>query len=749
MGWDDLTEEEQILLDEATKTLPITGDSFEEMEITWTQEIGKTSVFVLFVLLLSGFFFVTNWFFNWWYFGYDGLASRYESEYLQTFNADRCKSNLKKFSTDFYEYANNASYNNALLMKSLLKEYLYKSDVEINTYHVLISKPTGNSYLKMEKKNSGTVVYSSTFLEEGFENLKKQAYSPYSGNGEIITDSIVYVNFGRLEDFEYLKQNMISVKGKVLLARHGKLNSGSIVENSESNGASAVLLFSDPIEEDGFGSFEIFPNGPLRRNSSIFRTSSLFHHDKYPGDPLTPGYPAKENAYRLKREEAENIPKKNFIVQPISKLDAEKIMSTIKGKIAPDHWRGGLDATYMIGGETSEIRTTLKVELDEHIAPIHNVIAKITGFEEKDKSIMIGHHRDSYGNGVTDPNTGTVVLLEIAKGLGKILSNKWKPRRNIIISSWDANELGLIGSTEYTEEYKYQLSNELVSYLNIDSVVGDKLNFEFSPTLMSFIESQSERVDSPVHDNETLFDEWKRQHPTSATQLEGGQDYTAFTHHIGVSVTSLGFKGAFGAKHSLDDTLTWFEKFGDSNFKKSKSMVHLVGMILLRLAGNHVLPFNFQRQSDEIFSNFNEIFKSKDFVNFTSSLKPDDQLHLDTLMNTLNRTIDSYQTLTHKFNVKIEEMKGKAGKQDTSFLIRQTNDRILTLEKSFLNSEGLVYSNWHKNIIYGPAKNSGDKFIYFPEFHTYLKERSFKMLSFSVQRIIVCLENSILTLKNQ
>jgi N-acetylated-alpha-linked acidic dipeptidase len=601
--------------------------------------------------------------------------------------------------------------------------------------------------LKLNRKDNGVLIHQSWFLEDDHTDKTQQAYCPYSGSGKIETDSIIYVNYGRASDFEIIKRKSINLRGKLLLARYYDSYPGTIIENAEKNEARGILLYEDPKDQIGFGSLRAYPLGPLRNSSSILRSTSMNIHNQYPGDPLTPGYPATEDAFRLKREQAKNIPNKNFIVQPISARDARFIMSTIRGNPAPSDWFGGLNLTYNIGGEMSDIVVNLRVDLDEYIAPIYNVIAKIKGNEEKDSSVMIGNHRDAFGFGTTHPNTGTVVILEIAKAIGNLLQNKYKPRRNIIISSWDANELGMIGSTEFVEQYKFKMTHELVSYLDIDSIVGDSLNFQFSPSLMSFVESQSRRVESPTFDNETLFDEWKRQN-NEQKLLHGGQDYTAFTQQIGIASSSIGFTGAFGAYHSLHDNMDWFSKFGDFTFSKTKAVTHLCGMMLLRLASNIVLPFTFTRQSKDIVSSFEYITNSRRFQNFTGELEPKDAMHFFSLMKKFNATIENYSTSMKVFDVKIEKMVATANKNGASLAVKQLNDLMLSLEKSFLDTEGLIYSKWHKNIIFGPEKTSGYRFRYFPEFQSFLREKNYQGVSFSIQRSISILENAILVVNS-
>jgi len=290
------------------------------------------------------------------------------------------------------------------------------------------------------------------------------AFHGYGASGTADAQ-VVYVNYGSPGDFERLQRMGISVEGKIALVRYGGAFRGLKVKEAQDRGAVGVLIFSDP-RDDGYMAGEIYPDGPMRPPSAIQRGSVLFL-SHVPGDPSTPGWPSTAGAKRLTRDQMTNVPKIPSL--PIAYAEAGKILRHLGGPVVPAEWQGGLPFAYHVGPGAARVAMT--VQMDEGLKPIYNVIATITGSVEPEKKVILGNHRDAWTHGAVDPNSGTAAQLEVARGLAAAMKSGWKPRRTIILASWDAEEYGLVGSTEWAEDHAADLQKNAVAYLNGDAVV--------------------------------------------------------------------------------------------------------------------------------------------------------------------------------------------------------------------------------------------------------------------------------------
>ncbi|KAJ1869877.1 Vacuolar protein sorting-associated protein 70, partial [Coemansia sp. S17] len=302
-----------------------------------------------------------------------------------------------------------------------------------------------------------------------------------SGN---VTGQLVYANYGTLDDFRALKAAGVSIKDKVVLVRYGGILRGLKVHGAERAGARGVLIYSDPAD-DGYCIGKVYPNGPWRPESS-FQRGSVSLIQVYPGDPLTPGHPATKDAPRLDPKDAKSL---NGIPSlPLSYRDAEPLLRALvgHGKNASeisDSWVGGLTSRgveYWTG--PSALSVNLLNHVDFKTTPIQNVIGRITGSEEPERAIIIGNHRDAWCAGASDPSSGSAVLLELARAFGELMKLGWRPRRTIILASWDAEEYSLVGSTEWVEDNIDWIRADVVAYVNVDAaVMGSEFGASASP----------------------------------------------------------------------------------------------------------------------------------------------------------------------------------------------------------------------------------------------------------------------------
>ncbi|WVO22095.1 uncharacterized protein IAS62_003420 [Cryptococcus decagattii] len=438
-----------------------------------------------------------------------------------------------------------------------------------------------------------------------------------------VKGNFVYLGYGRKQDFDLLKERGVDINNKIVLAKYGGCFRGLKVKAAQEAGATGVIIFTDPgddgdiTEENGY---EVYPNGPARQPSSVQRGSVQFI-SKYPGDPSTPGEPAYKNASRLEGGNQPSIPS-----IPMSYEDVIPFLKALEGKgihasdLGPD-WVGGLGhhgVDYYVG--PSDVDLHLVNEVNTRIMPIWNTMAVIPG-HITDEVIILGNHRDAWVLGGSDPNSGTASQFEVIRGLGTLLKKGWKPLRTIILASWDAEEYGLIGSTEWAEDFGDWLQTNTAVYLNMDSSAsGSNFHASASPSLALLVKSAAEEVESSSSPSKTVFDtrfeagNWEQfnmkklgnhvgmgdslseKKGSGIGALGSGSDYTPFLQRYGIASSDLGYKSgpkdAVYHYHSIYDSFTWQKKFGDVEFHRHTDAAKVIGLILLRLADGLILPLN-------------------------------------------------------------------------------------------------------------------------------------------------------------
>jgi len=429
-----------------------------------------------------------------------------------------------------------------------------------------------------------------------------------SPNGDV-TAPVVYANYGRIEDFRRLSELGISIKGRIVLVRYGGSFRGVKVYLAQRFGAAGVLIYSDPADEDGQNKVR-YPDGPARPDTAVQRGSVQFL-PIYPGDPTTPGVasvPSLPSSKRLAtdklKEDTPSIP-----AQPLSWHDAEPILRGLGGAVAPPEWQGGGPMQYRFGGSDA-VTVHLHVEVDARLRTVWNVMGRIRGNVTPDEVVVAGNHRDAWVFGATDPGSGTAALLETVHGLGALLKKGWRPRRTIALGSWDAEEQGLIGSTEWVEQHPAEMQRT-VAYLNMDEAAsGPNFNAGATPSLYRFLRDAAEEVPSPA--GGSVLDRWraagvKRKRATAfqATDTEigdlgSGSDYTPFFQHAGVPATDIGSSGEFGVYHSVFDDFDWFTRFADPEFAYTQQQARMLGIEILHMADADVLPYDDAMYADEI-----------------------------------------------------------------------------------------------------------------------------------------------------
>jgi N-acetylated-alpha-linked acidic dipeptidase len=543
-------------------------------------------------------------------------------------------------------------------------------------------------------------------------------YLAYSDSGNV-TASVVYVNYGTQADFDWLVATNVTLEGKIALVRYGRNFRGLKVALAEQHGMAAVIIYSDP-QQDGFVAGPVYPEGIYRPKGS-FQRGSLQYLSLASGDPLTPGWASVLGAPQLKYEDVDSIP--HIPALPLSYEQADIILRSIGGQRAPEAWQGGL--TYADGyrlGDDEALVLNLDVLMDNKVGPIWDVIGTIEGDAEPDQQVLIGNHRDAWVCGAVDPSSGSAVMLEIARGLGDLLQQGWKPRRTIVLGSWDGEEFGLLGSTEFAEERAEELKQQAVAYINVDNVVGPLALAMGTPSIAKFIEDTAKAVppnaffgqgDSRNEPGDSLYAQWAAQTARHRSQIYGvydgtlapdhliqfmgsGSDFTAFYQHLGVISANLGFtlNGAvYGTYHSNMDSLMYMETLGDPHYATHANMAQWWGLMTMRLASDVVVPFDFTTyglvMKEDLASFEDKISATNRSVDFTE----------------LHAAIASFTATADSFHANIQQF--EAADDGSEALLRGWNEKLVLLERHLIDEAGLPHRPWYKHVIFGPGFYEG------------------------------------------
>jgi N-acetylated-alpha-linked acidic dipeptidase len=480
-------------------------------------------------------------------------------------------------------------------------------DAHIELFHVLYPTPVSETL-----ETTGPNPFRATLTERpvpGDETSSRTqdelpAYVAYQGDGNV-TAPLVYVNYGMQDDYLTLQRLGIDVRGKIAIARYGHGWRGLKPKLAQDHGAVGCIIYSDPAQ-DGYGAEKTYPDGPMRPPQGIQR-GSVADMPIYPGDPLTPGVGAVEGAKRINRMDAPVILK--IPALPISYGDAVHFLETLQGPVAPPDWRGALPITYHVGA--SKLPVHLSVTSNWMLKPIYDVIATIKGSEFPDEWIVRGNHHDGWVFGASDPLSGQSALLAEAQAIGAMVQSGYKPKRTIIYASWDAEEPGLIGSTEWVETHADDLKKHAIIYINTDENGRGLLDAGGSPDFAHFVN----QIIAGVNDPETNVSVAARLraamrvaalspeasprdqanaklaadpgHDLPIAPLGSGSDFSSFLQHLGLPALNIGYGGegeAGGVYHSAYDTWEHHARFVDPGFAYDALLAKTVGHAVLRLA---------------------------------------------------------------------------------------------------------------------------------------------------------------------
>jgi N-acetylated-alpha-linked acidic dipeptidase len=535
-----------------------------------------------------------------------------------------------------------------------------------------------------------------------------------SGDAEA---EVVYANYGTPEDFEKLDKLRIGVRGKIVLVRYGQNFRGVKEFIAQEHGAAGVIIYSDPYD-DGWRKGDKYPEGPWRPDTGVQR-GSVGYMFEYPGDPTTPGIaslPSLPESRRVSPEQSAQMPK--IPVTPLSYHDAAPILQHLSGPDSPREWQGALPFTYHVGPGPARVKMHLKQ--DYQFRTLWDVIGRVRGSELPDEWVVAGNHRDAWVYGAVDPNSGTAAMLESVHGVGELLKSGWKPKRTMIFASWDGEEEGLMGSTEWAEQHESELANA-AAYFNMDvAVSGPKFGASSVPSLKQFLRDIAKAVPSPK--GGTVYEAWQKvdhagslsaQSPAEANDdnrrapaasvkgdvavgdLGSGSDYSAFQQHLGVPSTDISSTGPYGVYHSVFDNFAWFKKFGDPDFVYEQQMARVFGLEALRMADADVLPYDYEEYGKEISAYLD-----------TAKKRAEDKLG--------DRPVDFNAAMAAA--KRFREAGGKIGSKQKNPPRdpARLNQALRSGERALLVPEGLPHRPWFRHAIYAPGEYTGYAAVVIP-----------------------------------
>ena len=682
----------------------------------------------------------------------DGQLSL-ESQFDKNLSAENIGATMKILSAKPHHISSPGSKANAEYILDLYKKMGW--DAQIETFHVLFPTPKTRELEMISPTTYKAILKEPAIKEDPTSGQDGQlpTYNAYSADGDV-TAELVFVNYGLPDDYKILDKMGISVKGKIVIAKYGRSWRGTKPKVAQEHGAIGCIIYSDPID-DGYFAGDVYPKGPFKNEYGVQR-GSVMDMVIYPGDPLTPGVGATEDAKRLDRLKAPNLLK--IPVLPISYHDAQPLLEALDGPVAPRSWHGGLPFAYHIGPGKTKVH--LKVAFNWDIVPCYDVIAKIMGSKYPDEWVIRGNHQDAWVNGAADPISGQAAMLEEAKSIGELLKTGWKPDRTLVYCSWDGEEPGLLGSTEWLETHEKELQQKAVVYINSDNNERGFLYAEGSHALEPLMDEISKTVLDP-ETNVSVFDRRKAHDAIDATTNEAkqkildekemklgamgsGSDYSSFIQHAGIPSLDLGFggEGSGGEYHSIYDSYYDFTTFKDPGFKYEVALAQTAGRAVLRVANAEVVPFDFthlyktidgysnelqsllnsSRQSTEIE---NKMISEKDYAvgedptkkwNLPEAKSEVPFLDFSPLQNALQDLKKSADSLKNVFQQKV---KSNTASEDF-------NRSLYRAEQQLLTETGLPRRPWYKHSIYAPGFYTGYGVKTMPGIREAIEQRNWK-----------------------
>jgi N-acetylated-alpha-linked acidic dipeptidase len=564
-------------------------------------------------------------------------------------------------------------------------------ETEVRSYDVWMPHPTSVQVSRVSPQSKQLSLAEPPVPGDPTSALPQYlTVNGYSGQGDV-TAEVVYVNYGLIEDYAQLDSMGVSVKGKIAIARYGRSFRGIKAREAEKHGAVGLLIYSDP-QDDGYVVGDVYPDGPMRNSAGVQRGSVL----NVDGDPSTPGYGSTANVPRLTPDKME-IP--HIPVVPISYGNASEFLKFIKGGDVPRGWQGGLPFRYHAGPGPVQARVAVKDDrATKPLKPIYDTFGIIRGSEFPDELVLIGGHRDGWGPGTADNVSGTVSVLEAARAVAEEVKAGVRPKRTIIFATWDAEEWGLLGSTEYVEDDSLRLSKDAVAYFNQDvAAQGSRFSGGGSPSLRATLRDAARSVPDP-NGKGNVYAEWRKASAVADTAEPpmgdpgGGSDFAGFYNHLGIPIAEWGFGGQGGVYHSQYDNYAWMTKFGDPGFKYHATAARVGTAMLLRVANADVLPYDYAEYARTMRRYLPAIDKAVAGHKWNAPT------------TALRAAIDRLENEGAAFNkARDAALKGTV----SNATLQRTNRALMQVERSVIRPEGLRTRPWFRNLIYVADENNG------------------------------------------
>lgn len=563
---------------------------------------------------------------------------------------------------------------------------------EVREYRVWLPHPTLTRLWRISPGSNELALAEGPVGEDPTSSAWAQVL-PVAGYGAAgdVTAEVVYVNYGLMGDYAQLDSLGVSVAGKIVIARYGRSFRGIKAREAERRGAVGLLVYSDPLD-DGFAVGDPYPQGPMRPSQGVQRGSFM----NGSGDPTTPGWPSIPGVPRVPVTEL-RTPRIPII--PISHANAAELMRDLRGRDIPQSWQGGMPFRYHVG--PGPVIARMRVETDaatDGFKTISNTFGIIRGTEFPDELVIIGAHRDSWGPGAADNISGTISVLESARAVVEQMRAGWRPRRTMLFATWDAEEWGLVGSSEFVEDDSLRLVRGAVAYLNQDvAAQGPRFGGGGSPSLRAVLRDVVKAVPYPG-DTVSVYEMWRRQSgvaPGAEPPMGdpgGGSDFAGFYNHLGIPHSDWGFGGPGGVYHSAYDSYWWMSRFGDPGFARHAAAARIAAAMMMRLANAEVLPY--------------------DYVEFANTMRS----YLPGIDRAMATRVQGASTvpLVEAIDAFARSAAALASARDNALaeplsrdLRARANTALLGVERALTRPEGLRSRPWYRNLIYASDEDNG------------------------------------------
>lgn len=682
-----------------------------------------------------------------------------ETTYSDSLDAKNLRTWMEQMTTRPHHAGAPKTLENALFMVERFRSWGFEA--QIKTYYVLFPTPVKRS-LTLNKPTKYTAslteeIQDDTPVGKAIREEGLPPFNAYSADGKV-TANLVYVHQGLPADYEELERRGIDVTGKIVIAQYGGSWRGIKPKLAHEKGAIGCIIYNEP-QDDGYGPGPGYPEGAYKHESAVQR-GSIYDLPRRPGDPLTPYYGSTELADRIPREEAETLVP--IPTLPISSSDARPLLEALGGDVVPSNWRGALPITYRTGG-VGQAEVTLETKFDWKNVPAHNVIAKMEGSRYPEEWVIRGNHHDAWVIGATDPISGIVAMLEEARAIGELARSGWRPKRTLVYCAWDAEEPGLLGSTEWVEDNAEELDEKAVAYINTDGNSRGFLSISGSHAFEPLAAAVADTVIDPQsgvsvaerRQSYLLVEGTDKQKATARKSaslkmgaLGSGSDYSAFIQHMGIASFNVRFggEGVGGEYHTAFDTFDHYTRFKDPEFAYGVALADVCGRLTLRLANADLLPFAFDttaktvseyvddvieladKKRDEI-EKFNALIDDGHFERAADPTKafsvpekrePVPHLNFAPLLNARD-TLDEAAAEYAEIRKRIDNEKNEI---DPDTLAR-INKFMFQSERAFTNPDGLPRRPWFRHQIYAPGYYTGYGVKTLPGIREGIEERNY------------------------